>query len=381
MIDTFKIKRDAIRITAITKPTDFVVQLKKSVEDYKAYCKELQSIAKAQAPLTDFSVGSFCLAYQTYENIWFRAIILDVDESESLFVSVKSCDDGTTFSIKNRSHLKESSINLIFKPYFGISCSLPIDLSSKKETDATSLLMKIMKSGDLTYQVLFEQGINRKVKFIELFDDGKNVTDEFVQRGFAKRLFMTSTQFSHAYINRMRSLTDFSIHMDRDSETLKIIVSYTDGYVRREIKDPKIGQIALGIFESDKCWYRVKILSKKNNGFEVYFIDHGHSGTVDSIGEIDDLSILSIHPIAIKCSLVVETIPKGSIEEIQALFKKFIRQSNKILVRMIKPGQTSALVEIKDEYSSVLNELMLDVPTKVTEESKDADNSVDSNGF
>lgn len=385
MIDTFKLKRDAVRITAITKSTDFVIQLKKSVEDYKAYSKELQSIAKAQAPLTDFSVGSFCLAYQPYEDIWFRAIIVDVDESESLFVTVKSCDDGTTFAISDRSHLKASSINLIFKPYFGITCSLPIDLSPKQEEDATRFLMKTMKSKDLSYHVLFEQGKNRKVKYIELFDDGRNVTDDLVQKGYAKRLFMTSTQFSHAYINRMSSLSDFSVHMDRDSETLKMIVSYTDGYVRREIKEPKIGQIALAVYKADLCWYRAKILSKLSNGFKVYFIDHGHSETVDEIGEIDDPSILSIHPIAIKCSLVMATVPKDSIEDIQALFEKLLNQSKKILVRMVKPGETCAFVEIKDENSSLLNELMTAVPATMTEESEDTNevyNLIDSDdGF
>lgn len=359
MEDAFKVKRDSVRITAITKPTNFTIQLMKYVEDYKQFKKEIQSFADAQSPLAYFSVRSFCLAYQTFENYWFRAMILDVDEdAETFFVSVVNVDDGTTFSIQDRKHLKISSINKIFTPHFGITCSLPISINPSKEADATKYLMEIMKSNRLSQYLLHEQGFNRKVKFIELFDDERNITDELVQRGLAKRLSMAPTQLSQCFINNYRSLTAFSVHLERDTDAFKAITNYCGKYSKRQIESAKDNKIAMGVYKEDKCWYRVKILSKELNGWKVDFIDHGHSEVVEDLGEIDDPNILNLQPIAIRCSLVVENIPKDSWNDIEEIFKALSLNGKKIKVKMIKPGEVCALVEIKDDDSRLLDEIL-----------------------
>lgn len=350
-----KVKRESVRITAVANLMDFTMQKLSVVEAYEAFRKELQEVAKAQAPSTDFSVGSFCLALNSLDNLWCRSIMLDVDLSD-FCVTVKCLDDGSTFTILDRSQLKSSSINLVFNSYFGMNCSLPIRYNMKREDELTARLMD-MRNDNLSFQLIAEHksGNNKTVNFIELFHEGKNVSDMFVDMGCAKRLVIVSS--GPAYINHVVNMKEFSIHMESDGDAFRNIISYTSKYRRREVPNTREGMLVLGFYKMENAWYRSRIISKESAGFKVDLIDYGHEAVVQEIGAIDDLTIADLHPMATKCSLVTPIGMKVFSEDAEKQFKK-ISDKKEVQVVMAKPGYDLVFVDIFYDGVNIIEKLM-----------------------
>lgn len=378
-------KGEAVRITAVTNPTDFFIQKMSTIQDYEANKKKVQHLANVQPPLTIFTTDSHCLAFHPFDNLWCRAIILDADSDEFL-VTVRCLDDGTTFSIQDRRHLKIASIATVFQKYFSIRCSLPIRYNRTYETEVNQYLLKLMNA-DLNCQTITEYKL---VMYVELQHDGKNLADVLVATGKARRQFVAPT--GPAYINYVKSATDFCIQMSSSTDALKQIVNFTNSYNYQEVRQPKTGMLVLGRYEEDKCWYRSKILSKVKNGYQVYFVDHGHSDIVQKIGLIYDQTIADIQPIGIRCSLVVptgiESFSKCANEKLEQISQN---GHKKVFVKMVTPGDDFAYVNILEDNEDILQKLMplehannkegKEEAAAVTRETIDVDSDDDDDGF
>lgn len=352
MCDQQTNKKESVRISAAVNPTDFTIQKLSEDEELKSFRNEVQETAKDQTTLTEISDGTFCLAFHMFDKIWCRAVILDVDNKDFI-ATVKSLDDGTTFSIQDKSCLKTISLQLVLKPYFGTNCSLPIRNNPKRESESSDYLMGLMKV-KLTAEFITKYD---KIHYIELYKDGVNIADEITKKKLAKRIVIAPT--GTAYITHVQDLKNFSIQMDTDSENLKRIGNYRENYNHIEVKKPQIGMLVLSRYKLDNCWYRARLQSVEKNAFEVYFVDFGHNEVVDQIGLIDDKEIAAIPPIAIKCSL----LPPQDSQKIQEdVVKKFIELAAKgtkfFKVEMKKPGEDSAYVDLIDEGVNVLHKLL-----------------------
>lgn len=345
-------KGEAVRITAVTNPTDFFIQKLSTIQDYEANKKKVQRLANVQPPLTIFTADSHCLAFHPFDNLWCRAIILDAD-SEEFLVTVRCLDDGTTFSIQDRRQLKIASIATVFKKYFSIRCSLPIRYNRKCETEVNQYLLNLMNA-DLSCQTITDYKL---VMYVELQHDGKNLADVLVATGKARRQFVAPT--GPAFINYVKSATDFCIQMSSSTDALNQIVKFTDDYKYQEVRQPKIGMLVVGRYEKDKCWYRSKILSKVKNGFQVYFVDHGHSDIVQNIGLIYDQTIADIQPLGIRCSLVVPTGIESFSKSANKKLEQISQNGNKkVFVKMVTPGDDFAYVNILEDNEDILQKLM-----------------------
>lgn len=338
-------------ITAVVSPTDFTIQNSSIVSEHEAFKEELQDLAKVQGPLTVFSAGSFCLALRPFDQMWCRAIILEEDSGDFL-VTLKCVDDGSIFSVDKPSNLKSSSIGLVFKVYFGLSCSLPMECHARREKEATDVLM-LMKNQDVFYRHVADFG-NKRI--VELYHEGKNIADHLVQMGCGKRLVFVPS--GKAYISTVESMTNFTIQLESETELLREIMKYTRSYVHVQVKKPEVGMIVLGKY-ADVNWYRAKILQVVSaNEYKVCFIDHGNTYTVKEIGAIDDSTIEAIHPQGYKCSLDLPREMKDRVnEDADEAFYEFSKVG-KVNIKFLKATENFALIDIISNGVNIISEIL-----------------------
>lgn len=354
MTGDIDLKRVPIRITHVTNLNDFTIQELSKVQEFYNFVEELQNVANSQGPLTAFSVGSFCLTYDMFTSKWFRATIIDADLN-NFMITVASLDEGKTCSITTCTYLKTIPLMFVFKPYYGIRCSLPVSHELGEEAQATRSLTAMMNSNlTMRYIVEFKQNFH----FIELFEDDQSVVDIFIKKGFAKRQIVAPR--GPAYINYINSITDFSVHMESDDVLLKQIQAYTDQYDKTvNVNNPEVGMLVLAFHRSENAWYRAIIKAIKGKKFEVYFIDHGNCATLETIGCINDQTIAKVHPLAIRCSLVVKQGYTKFSDQDQKFFKDFAAKGEtRVDVRMVNPGDEFAVVDIIHEGQSIFKKLI-----------------------
>lgn len=346
-----------MQITNVTSARSFTIQTLESIGEFDAFQKSLQEQAKVQPPLTTFKTGTLVIAFYKLTESWYRGMILDVDEKAGNFlVSVRCSDDGKTFPVDDKSHLKTMSLSMSFAKSFGIQCSLAISRDVMKETEVNKYLTD-NRDGNLEYQQ--NVAVYQKHKIIELFLDGKNVTDKFVKHGWARRQVFVPTEFG--YIVWANASTDFGVQMEADSDTLNQVSVYAEQVKPVEVKDPKVGMLVMALNKEDKAWYRAKLVRTiPGKEYEVYFIDYGHSGFVHSITAVEDQAIGDIRPLAFKCSF---KLPPGLTSLSVAGENKFKEIANggksRLKIVMIEPGDSAAFVDVfNDKEVSIFNMLL-----------------------
>lgn len=348
------LKLEAVIITAVDSPIEFTIQKLSEAETYKKHREKIQKLAVFREPLNTFVTNSFCLAVHPIDNLWSRCVILD-SGSADFSVSVKCLDDGLTFLIKNKKHLKSCKKVLmeLDAPLFGTKCSLPICYPLQKFKDVVDHLNRI-KNDDLRFEYITTF---KDIYFIELFHKGKNVAETLVEMGITERQFVAPT--GHAVVKTLKSSNDFIIQMNSSMVKLNIVNKFTDGYEHREVKSPKVGMLVLGYSHKESCWHRARILRILKTTFDVFFIDQGNYETVKKIGVIEDPFIASIAPVAIRCSL---NLPPEKTELTREAEQKFIEiiNGNKFMVYVVmrKPGDESASVDLYCKEGNVTEALL-----------------------
>lgn len=346
-----KLARIPVRITALTSPTEFTIQKISFEDDFKLFQEELQAKAVAQSPMTAFEVDKYCLAYSSLEEKWVRAIILDVN-LEDFMVSVKCLDTGSTFSILQKKYLKNIPVDLIiFTPRFAYRCSLPIRHDLNKEDKISSYLLS-RKDQDLTchFLTVFGTGLH----FIELFQGDLNVTDFLVKNNYAKRQVIAPTGF--AFVSHATSHRQFAVQMEETLDLLDTIRRYADDYKLIEVEKPEVDMLVMVPVSRKNKFNRGSVVSVRGEKIRVYLVDTGEYLVVDKVGQIDAKAIAEIPPIAIKCSLL---LPSSAIKdkEVSRKFKQLADKGRKrFFVRMVQPGDESALVNISfDSNAGLVN--------------------------
>lgn len=340
-----KLARVPIRITHLVSPTEFTVQKLSSADEFLAFQNEVQKVATGQSPMTVFEMDKYCLAFNTLEEMWIRGIFVDVHLTDFL-VTVKCLDTGSTFSIVDQKHLKNIPGNLVFfTPSFAYRCSLPIRHDLKKEDKISGYLIN-KKDENLSCQFITKFGATG-LHFIELFHGDLNVTDYFVQHGYAKRQVIVPTDY--AQISYVTNHRQFAIVTEGSLDILLIIMRYAESYKMIEVAKPEVNMLVM-VLKQNK-FHRGRIINITGEKIRVYLVDIGEYTVVDKVGEIDVKAIAEIPPIAIKCSLVLPSSAANN-KEVSRKFKQFACKGKRIFVSMVQPGDECARVDISDHNES-----------------------------
>lgn len=268
------------KITALTSPNDFYLTSLDSLSNFDKLQNDIQCFAPAMSPLLDFECGTLCLAQYPFDNLWYRAKIIDSDET---IITVICIDNGKTFSIDNKISLKIHPEQLKHKS-FGMSCSLPVTIERKCEEDATTFMLQFV---DLS--VNFEIVLATQQKnYVEVSINAENISDFLVKKNLAKRIEIV--QSGKGYTSHINSLSDFYIQLERDQLKLDLISKIFDRTNGKfdKVNDPKVNQIVAAKFNDDECWYRSRIESIDEDGYMVKFIDYGNYSITKEIGVLED---------------------------------------------------------------------------------------------
>lgn len=345
-------KNDRIsgKMTALTSPNDFYLTRVDMLQHFNKFHTDIQILAPALQPLIDFSCGTFCLAQQPFDSHWYRAKIIDSDES---IITVRCIDNGKTFSIDNKLCMKNMPEQLHQKSFFGVPCSLPVKIERKFEEEATQFMLKMVEQ-ELEYKVLLS---TVHVNYIELFQENNSIADLLIEKKYAQRVEIFPS--GNGYTSHINSISDFYVQLESDQLKLDLISSIMDGANGnfQKVTDPKVDQVVAAKFPDDDGWYRSKIESLEDNGYFVKFIDYGNSCFVKEIGKIDE-SIAELPAYAKHCCLFKPKNIVSFCEAAEEEFKKITANGETILhVKVVKAGDTTE-VELFCEHTNIVDRLM-----------------------
>lgn len=357
-----KTDRVAVKMTALTSPTDFYITKVDEIFSFVKLHGDIQIIAAGAATLKEFEEGTLCLAQQPFDLCWYRAKIIDFcDETEQhAMITVRSLDDGKTFSVDDKTFLKKIPSALESKKFFGIACSLPVKIERKCEELATDLMMSMM---EMQLQAVFiSDAENECKKFVELFNEIGNVSDVLVDHKFAHRLEIIPP--GKAYTSHINSLSSFYIQFEIDQLKLDLISQYFEeangNFDKVEAKE---GTIVAALFPDDECWYRARLEQVENSSFSVTFIDYGNTCLVKQIGrnsEPGSQTIWELAPMSRLCFLAQPKSIKSFSDKAEAKFVEICANGATILdvkCLPVNPGE-AAQVELYVNGKNIIDELI-----------------------
>lgn len=336
------------KLTALTSPNDFYLTRIDTLQQFNQLHTDIQILAPAMQPLIDFECGTYCLAQEPYDSLWYRAKIIDSDES---IITVLCMDNGKTFSIENKICLKALPDQLQQKAFFGIPCSLAVKIERKFDDEATEIMLKMVEK-EIEYTVTLN---TTQMNFIELFHDNMNVADLLVEKKFAKRYDIFPS--GNGYTSHVNSSSDFFVQLEVDQlklDLISAIMDRTNGKFEKVV-NPQIGHVIAAKFPDDDCWYRSKIESIDNDGFMVSFIDYGNSCFVTEIGAIEE-SITALSAMSKKCTLAKpKHITTSFSDAAEKIFLDITANGATVLeIRVVKPGEV-AEVELFCEGQNIID--------------------------
>ena len=349
----------AVKMTALTSPTDFYVSRVDEMENFCKLHSEIQTLAATEPSLEDCEEGTFCLAQQPFDLCWYRAKIIDSDETDqNAMITVRCIDDGKTFSVDEKSNLKSQPEAVKRMKFYGIACSLPIKTERKTEEAATDLMMSMM---DSELQGLFINDISiENTNFVELSKCNENIVDLLVEKNLATRLLMIEP--GKGYTSHINSLSSFYLQFEMDQLKLDLISQYfEESSGKFEKVEAAPGEIVAALFPEDGSWYRSKIDAVEADGNLVSFIDYGNSCIVKDIGKIVEAAMKDFPAMSKHCRLSKPKSIDYFSDEAEKKFIDICANGATILdVRSLKPFKAGepAEVELFVDGKNIIDDLL-----------------------
>lgn len=346
-----------VKITAVTSPTDFYICKKDSMATFSKLHEDIQIIASSAQPLTSVEEGTLCLAKQPYDLCFYRAKIIDSDESDQM-ITVRCLDDGKTFSVDDKTFLRKMPAALENKKFFGIACALPVKVERKFDEDATNFIMKLMDN-ELSVNFLTKETVPA---YVELLNGDENVSDLLVNKKYVRRLEIVEP--GSGYTSHINSLQSFYLQFEIDQLKLDLIAQYFEeasGKFEKIVK-PQPGEVVAALFPDDSNWYRATVVdSVETEGkFSVKFIDYGNVCLVESAGRIAEPAIKELPAMSKHCSLAAVLKDIKINEAAEQKFMEITASGATILeIKMVKPGDNVTEVDIFLNGKSIVEDLIL----------------------
>lgn len=321
-------------------PGRFFIHHKSKLNELHKLQENLQIIASSLPPLMRIIKGANCISLYSVDHQWYRAKIMD-----SELMVVQFIDYGNTDALTDTTDIKEMSVFPDIEPLC-IPCALAIKPRGTADwVDAANAFF----NASYTKTVHFEYITKSPSKnFIRLFIDGIDVANRLIEDDFARPL-ETVPSGETCFVSHVNNLSDFYIQMEQDAKGLDLIESYlADNEQLPVIKEFIPGLICAALFLDDENWYRAKLEAKRENGYEVLFIDYGNRAISPQVKEISQ-DIADLPFLSKKCAL---QLPNDLICWSEAAEEKFSDIS--------ALGETVFVVELKEPNDHAIVDLFVD---------------------
>lgn len=354
------------RIEAVISHTDnpgrFYLQLKTDIEKIDKLQENLQIVASQLPSLAEYKVGVLCIAQYSFDDLWYRAKIIDVGNG---VVTIQFIDYGNTEVFANYSEMeiKIKEMNEAFIGYkeYSISCSLPVGPKTGEEfSEETCQLIYDASDDPVTFEYI-STGVKNYVK---VYWKENELSEILLRKNLVNSLEVIKSG-AECFVCHINSLNDFYVQLESDLNALEIMSDYSSEIEKFEILlKPTDGLICLGKFPDDGCWYRAKILNTKK--IEVLFIDYGNTAFTDELRllpkEIADLPILSK-----KCCLF---LPENVGRWTELAETKFNQLSDTgattFKVELKTPRENFVVIELFLNGKNIIDELLAKETTTTT---------------
>ncbi|XP_055837554.1 maternal protein tudor [Episyrphus balteatus] len=321
-------------------PGRFFIHHDSKLDELHKLQENLQIIASSLPPLMRILKGANCISLYSVDHQWYRAKIMD-----SELMVVQFIDYGNTDALTDTTDIKEMSVFPDIESLC-IPCALPIKPKGTADwVDAANAFFNVSYNKTIHFEYITKSPTKN---FIRLFIDGVDVANKLIEDGFAKPLEMVRSGET-CFVSHVNNLSDFYIQMEQDAKGLELIESYlADNEQLPVIETFTHGLICAALFPDDDNWYRAKLMAKRDNGFEVLFIDYGNTAISPKVKEISQ-DIADLPFLSKKCAL---QLPEDLLCWSDAAEEKFSDIS--------ALGETVFVVELKEPSDHAIVHLSVD---------------------
>ncbi|XP_055915745.1 maternal protein tudor [Eupeodes corollae] len=329
-------------------PGRFFIHHKSKLDELHKLQENLQIVASSLPPLMRIIKGANCISLYSVDHQWYRAKIMD-----SELMVVQFIDYGNTDALSDTTDIKEMSVFPDIEPLC-IPCALAIKPKGTADwVDAANAFFNVSYTKTIHFEYITKSPTKN---FIRLFIDGVDVANKLIEDGFAKPLEMVRSGET-CFVSHINNLSDFYIQMEQDAKGLGLIESYlADNEQLPEIETFTRGLICAALFPDDENWYRAKLLAKKDDGFEVLFIDYGNTAISPKVKEISQ-DIADLPFLSKKCALQLPEDLASWSEAAEEKFSDISALGETVFVVELKEPSDHAIVHLSIDGKNIIEDL------------------------
>lgn len=381
---------EGVLITAVTSLCDFYVQLTShadQIDDLSGKVDEFYKNNKVPS-VTDVKVGTPCVAQFSEDEVWYRAVIGEVTEEDTVYVTFVDYGNGDSVPASSIKELKEEFGSI---PVSVFKCRLAgIDEEIAKDEEKLEKFEELMEKETLVAKVF---SVRDGVVDIQIQENGvsaaislglKEDLNEYQQPspgstpqkvailhkpisnsmypGYTSTLINVGTR-TPIFLTSITSLSEFYIQHLCDGDTVANLTAEMDEHYQNNempgLESVQVDTICAAQFSEDEVWYRAQVTSINGEDADVLFVDYGNSDTVltKSLKSLrEDLKTTPAY--ALRCQLAgVDTSVVS--EQILDKFQEYL-DSERLQVYVVDCQDTILTVQILDNGNSIASSLGLE---------------------
>ncbi|XP_069701642.1 uncharacterized protein tud isoform X2 [Periplaneta americana] len=337
-------------VSHVNSPSEFWIQYKCNTNEIEEM--ETRMLEAVNFPLLEsFSVGSLCAALFS-DGQWYRAKILKKTDEEChvLYVDYGNSSDSTELR-----SLPEDLINI---PPLAKSCSLPMPFEIVEwPAEAQSKFVEKVAGGCTEFQVkILKEG---DCALVSLLENGKKVEEELSECVQVAQIPTTSVIASkfNGFVSYVTSPSEFWIQLEDMSALNEVSERLVEADEFEKVDNIEENSLYAAEFPDDGNWYRAQVLSHKEAGTEVMYVDFGNTAVSTEFRKLPH-DLQNIPPLAMKCSLSIPNdIPEWP-EVVNESFVEMTGDSTKLFEIEILKHSIPVLVSMKDSGKKIEDELL-----------------------
>ena len=309
-------------VTHVESVELFYLQVAK--QDTIATLSEMSTRASQESPLTNVSVGTYCMAI--FEEVYYRAKVIEMISAKEAVVQFIDFGNSETISTDK---LRLCDLQSALAPAMAIPCALA---SAPRLRKGANEFFTELVVNQKVLAVVRGNGNNNVTDVMLSLNDGRKISSLLVQQGFVvssseqkpppqqmpptpphfvssqlpKSTLANGAQVMVSHVENPFSLwLQLGVQKTLDALNTLQQMLLSPAEMQPPGTVPSLGSLCVAKFSEDDCWYRALVLEELDSQqIRVRFIDYGNSSIValsDTRPFVKEL--LTITPQTVECSL------------------------------------------------------------------------------